>query len=93
MNNFVLSNYTNKLVLAAMVSLLMGCETYPEKSALEQNFGSSVRAMIEQQTAKPDVETFGLNGQKGEAVRDIYVKDVAKPEKVEQDIIKIELGK
>ena len=92
MNKLELFNSTSKLLLAAMVSLLLGCETVPEKTALEQNFGSSVRTMIEMQTAKPDDKTHGLHGQKGEAVQDIYVKDVAKPKKVEQDIIRIRLG-
>lgn len=92
MNNLELYNFTSKILLVAMVSLLLGCETVPEKTALEQNFGSSVRAMIEKQTAEPDDKTYGLHGQKGEAVRGIYVKDVARPKKVEQDIIRIELG-
>lgn len=93
MNHIKLSNITNKLLLAAMVSLLLGCETLQEQTATEQNFGSSVRAMIVNQTADPDDKAYGLNGQKGEAVLGIYETDVARPKKVEQDIIRIELGK
>jgi len=93
MNNIKLFDSTGKLLLAAMVSLLLGCESVPEKTALEQNFGSSVRAMIVNQTTDPDSNAPGLNGQKVEAVLGIYETDVAKPKKVEQDIIQIKLGK
>ena len=93
MNDIELINSTSKLILAAMVSLLLGCQSTPEKTAVEQNFGSSIRTMIQMQTAGPDHEGTGLNGQKGEAVLGIYETDVAKPKKVEQDIIEIKLGK
>lgn len=93
MNNIELFKLPFTLFLIAMVSILLGCTTAPEKTALEQNFGTSVRTMIEMQSAKPDDKASGLNGQKGEAVLGIYEKDVAKPKKVEQDIIRIDLGK
>jgi len=93
MNYINFSNISCKPLLAVITVLLLGCETAPEKTALGQNFGSSVRSMIEMQTARPDDNARGLNGQKGEAVLGIYETDVAQPKKVEQDIIQIRLGK
>ena len=77
-------------LLPAMLALLAGCESTP--TATEQDFGSSVRNMIEMQTAQPGEEGQGLDGQKAEAVLGIYREDVAKPKNVERDIIQINLG-
>jgi hypothetical protein len=83
-------NLTTILILATS-SLLSGCESAP--TALERNFGSSVRNMIELQTAEPGYRGDGMSGQKGEAVWRSYRDEVADPKKVEQSIIQIQLGK
>lgn len=73
------------------ILLLVGCESAP--TASERNFGSSVRNMIEMQTAQPGYRGFGLDGRKAEALLDTDRKDVADPKKVEEDLIQIHLGK
>jgi hypothetical protein len=83
-------NLTVSLILAAS-SLLGGCESAP--TALERNFGSSVRSMIELQTAQPGYRGDGMSGQKSEAVWRAYSGEVADPKKVEQSILQIQLGK
>jgi len=80
-----------RLALLAAIALLAGCESTP--TALEQNFGSSVRNMIELQTAQPGYQGFGMDGRKGEAVLENYRKDVAEPKKVEESILRIQVGK
>lgn len=83
-------NLTFVLMLAAS-ALLGGCESTP--TALERNFGASVRNMIEMQTAGPDYQGAGMVGQKGEAVWRNYRDEAADPKKVEQSVIQIQLGK
>jgi hypothetical protein len=83
-------NLTVALILASS-SLFSGCESTP--TALERNFGSSVRNMIELQTAQPGYQGDGMSGQKSEAVWRAYRGEVADPKKVEQSIIQIQLGK
>ena len=83
-------NLTAALMLAAS-SLLGGCESTP--TALERNFGSSVRNMIELQTAQPGYRGAGMAGQKSEAVWRAYREEVADHKAVEQSIIQIQLGK
>ena len=69
---------------------LASCQTPPSK--VEENFGSSVRHTIALQT-DPEAQTgYGLDGEKAQAVIDIYRTDVAEPETVEKNIIEIELG-
>lgn len=87
---FKIIKQTAKFTMPAAL-LLAGCQFTPP--ATERNFGASVRNMIAVQTAKPIENPSGLDGQKAEAVLDIYRKDVAEPKKVEQDIIEIDLGK
>ena len=70
---------------------LAGCASEP--SAVEQNFGSSVRNAVALQTAAPETGAYGMEGPKGEVVLETFRKDVAKPEKVERDLIQIRLGK
>ncbi|MGB5254631.1 MAG: hypothetical protein WBN68_18135, partial [Sedimenticolaceae bacterium] len=62
-------------------------------SKVEANFGSSVRNAIALQTADPNSNAPGLDGEKAGAVLQTYRGDVAKPEKVERDLIRINLGK
>ena len=80
-----------KCILTAAALVLAGCETPP--SNVEANFGSSVRNTIVLQTADPGQGAFGLDGTKAEAVLRAYQSDVAKPEKVEREMIQINLGK
>ena len=86
-------NYSHHLrcLCIVAISLLAGCESTP--TALERNFGASVRNMIELQTASPGDKGFGLDGRKSEAIIEMYRKDVAEPKKVEESIIRIQLGK
>ncbi|MFN2120128.1 MAG: hypothetical protein ACK2T0_07035 [Anaerolineales bacterium] len=77
--------------LLAAIALLAGCESAP--TALEQNFGSSVRNMIELQTAPPGYQGFGMEGRKGEAVLENYRKDVAEAKKVQESTLRIQVGK
>ncbi|MEH6824760.1 MAG: hypothetical protein V7629_12720 [Motiliproteus sp.] len=77
-------------IIPLAIPLLAGCQTPP--SALEQNFGSSVRNMIQLQTAQSAERGSGIDGQKAEAVLGAYRADVAKPKSVEQGIIQIRLG-
>jgi hypothetical protein len=86
-------NYSHHLrcLFIVAISLLAGCESTP--TALERNFGASVRDMIELQTASPGDKGFGLDGRKSEAIIEKYRKDVAEPKKVEESIIQIQLGK
>jgi hypothetical protein len=60
---------------------------------VERNFGSSVRNMIELQTAQPGHQGYGVSGQKSEALWRAYRDEAADPKKVEQSIIQIQLGK
>jgi len=77
--------------LLAAIALLVGCESTP--TALERNFGSSVRNMIELQTAPPGYQGFGMEARKGEAVLESYRKDVAEPQKVQESTLRIQVDK
>ena len=79
--------------LLAIVAVLVfaGCESEP--SRVEQNFGSSVRNAIALQTADPEQGAYGMDGPLAGASLEQYRRDVAKPEKVERDLIEIRLGK
>ena len=84
-------SFTAGVLLAAATLVGTGCETEP--SRVEQSFGSSVRNAIALQTADPDAGAHGLDGVKAENSLKEYRGDVAKPEKVERDLIQIRLGK
>ena len=88
LNNSFIRNIIFLLPLTLV--LFTGCESTP--TATEQNFGASVRNMIELQTTQPAETALGLDGQKAEAVLESYRQDVAKPKDVERDIIQINLG-
>jgi hypothetical protein len=74
-----------------LTTLFLGCESTP--TAVERNFGSSVRNMIELQTAQPGYQGEGMSGQKSEAVWRVYSEEVADPKKVDQRVIQIQMGK
>ena len=80
-----------KLVVPTTCALfvLAGCETPP--SALEEDFGSSVRNTIALQTAQPGQETPALDGVKADASFRAYQKEVAQPEASRQ-LININVG-
>ena len=81
--------------LAAVVALpviatLMACAP----TLTEQNFGASVRQMIESQTndpstlTTPSTETIeDSDGRRLEAVLDTYRTDVTKPEAISEDLV------
>jgi hypothetical protein len=81
---------TAVILILALNALLLGCESTP--TAIEQNFGSSVRNMIELQTAHPGYQGAGMSGQKGEAVWRSYRAEVANPKKVDQRVIQIQMN-
>ena len=77
------------LIVACAFFALVGCETPP--SAVEEDFGSSVRNTIALQTAQPGQETPALHGVKADASFRAYQKEVAKPD-ASRDIININVG-
>lgn len=83
--------YLGWIGLGLFALVLAGCSTEPSK--VEANFGSSVRNAIALQTSDPNNDARGLDGEKAGAVLQTYRGDVAKPEKVERDLIRINLGK
>ncbi|MEJ2402981.1 MAG: hypothetical protein P8171_01630 [Candidatus Thiodiazotropha sp.] len=91
MPRFNHNRHYRTVALLAGIALLTGCESSP--TALEQNFGSSVRDMIELQTAQPGYQGFGMAGRKGEAVLENYRKDVAEPKAVQQNTLRIQVSK
>jgi hypothetical protein len=91
MPRFNTDRHYSLFVPLLIATLLAGCETTP--TALEQNFGSSVRKMLEQQTAPPGYKGFGMDGEKSQVLLKSYRQDVAKPQNVEKSILQIKLGK
>ena len=82
------------LVALAYVTAAMSLGGCAQPTQLERSFGASVRNMIEAQTfdpstlTSPSTETIeGRDGQRLEAVLDVYRTDVAKPDAVQQDIV------
>ena len=82
-----LTTVTVPAVCAFLV--LAGCETPP--TALEEDFGSSVRNTIALQTAQPGQETPALDGVKADNSFRAYQKEVAKPE-ASRELININVG-
>jgi hypothetical protein len=90
MPRIIYNTQTLRVTLLASLTLLVGCESTP--TALERNFGSSVRNMLELQSAHPGYKGSGMDGRKSEMVLDAYREDVAEPQKVEENLIQIHLG-
>jgi hypothetical protein len=90
MPKFNHNRHYRTVALLAGIALLTGCAS---PTALEQNFGSSVRNMIELQTAQPEDQGFGMAGRKGEAVLENYRKDVAEPKAVQQSTLRVQVSK
>ena len=84
-------NSINKLLgvmLLAGTLALAGCATDPVN--VENDFGNSVRSMVEAQTANPtapvdDQPVDHGDGQRIQAVMGVYRGDVARPEDVKKD--------
>ena len=82
------------VALAALTGpMLLGACAH-EPTALERNFGSSVRNMIEAQTydpstlSSPSDETIEqADGRRLEAVLEVYRTDVAQPAAASEDIV------
>ena len=71
-----------------------GCTTYHDPVRVEQDYGNSVRNMIQAQTYNPAaalnpsaVPPKGMDAPKAGAVLETYRSDVSKPQKVEQPIL------
>jgi hypothetical protein len=73
------------LLIAASITALSGCA--PEQSAVRDDFGNSVRAMIAGQTYQPGTEAAGLDGGKAANTMDVYRSSVSKPKTVKDPII------
>lgn len=78
-----LPNWRTYPGLAALLPLclLMGCAT--DEPNRDTRFGQSVRHMLAIQTASPDRNARGLDGQKAALSLQQYRKDVAKPQQVD----------
>ena len=77
-----------------LLTLMSGCE---HPTLTEQNFGSSVRQMVNAQKyyqdQKPNPNPVdGLDGQQAEGVIKVYRESIASPEDMQQDIM-IDIGK
>ncbi len=70
------------LTLLVVGGVLGGCAN---DNLTDPDFGNSVRAMIALQTAHPGRGTSGLDGEKAAKTLEEYRKDVAKPQKVDQE--------
>jgi type IV pilus biogenesis protein CpaD/CtpE len=82
------------VALAALIVLTTLGACAHEPTALERNFGASVRNMIEAQThdpstlSSPSTETIEQSdGRRLESVLDVYRTDVAKPQAASEDIV------
>lgn len=70
------------LTLLVVGGALGGCAS---DNLTDHDHGSSVRAMIALQTAHPGRGTSGMDGEKAAKTLAEYRKDVAKPQKVDQE--------
>ena len=72
------------LAIATLAVLLSGCAS---DNLTDNDYGSSVRAMIALQTTHPGHGASGLDGQKAAKALEEYRKDVAKPQKVDAEAL------
>jgi hypothetical protein len=89
MRAFSSLNAMAKLAAICASVLMLGCETPP--TALERDFGVSVRSTIALQTAQPGQETPALDGVKAETSFRKYQGAVAEPSP-EAVLINIDTG-
>jgi hypothetical protein len=81
---------THRLIIAAAVLVSAGCESMNEKTATEEDFGNSVRHMVQAQTVNPSPSTDMIqtgDGQRIENALESYRTDVGSPERVKDDIV------
>jgi len=89
-------NHTGKtLASGSLLALLLttGCAITQEPARVDEDFGNSVRNMVDAQIYNPAAAQnppvnppLALDGQKGQNALEAYRKDVAKPKKVEEQI-------
>jgi len=88
-------NIEKTLGSGAVLALLLtaGCAITQEPARVDEDFGNSVRNMVDAQiynhaaAQNPPVDPpLALDGQKGQNALEAYRKDVAKPKKVEEQI-------
>ena len=77
-------------ILLLITAFMYGCAT--EESAVRDDFGNSVRAMIAAQTYEPNNETPGLDGGKAVKTMEAYRKDVPKPSGEAQAPVQINIA-
>ena len=80
----------HRLVIAAVVFVMAGCSSMNEKTATEEDFGNSVRHMVQAQTANPTPSTDPIatgDGQRIENALESYRTNVGRPERVNDDIV------
>ena len=97
-------NYNTRIVLSAVMLLglfsTMGCTTTStDPIRVEQDYGNSVRHMIQAQTYNPEAAENppleppeGIDGPKGRRVLETYRTDVSKPKEVERPI-RLDIGR
>ena len=80
-------------IAAIICAAALTCGCAPERSAVREDFGNSVRAMIAAQTYEPGKEAAGLDGDKAITTLGNYRKDVPKPAATTEGTIQINIGK
>lgn len=79
---------TTSSLIAITALVAAGCASAP--SPTENRFGHSTRLMVERQSAQSEpapIVATALDGELGAAVLETHRQDVAKPEKVETNIV------
>ena len=74
--------FSSLLIAVLMAPFLTGCAGNDE--LVESNYGESVRHMIAAQTAYPNRDVTGLDGQKAALTLQRYRTDVARPQEVDR---------
>lgn len=84
MSRFALKRVVNGLLPVVLGAVgATGCLSYPEK----QDFGEGVRHIQAIQVARPGVQPAPQDGERARAVLEVYRKDVASPEAIQNDIV------
>lgn len=91
-------NFIRSIKMIALSALLAGAAGCTQSSAVDRDFGNSVRHVMRSQTldplaaVAPDREAVDHgDGQRIEAVMEAYREDVSKPADIGQDIV-IQVG-
>ena len=78
-----LEKIRNFLTAVALVTVVAGCVSYPER----QDFGEAVRHMQAAQTALPGMPVEPHDGERARAILDVHRGDIAAPKDVTSDIV------